>query len=565
MDFRSKKGCGEILLSILEPLKRCFSPGSARVRLSGAGACYCRSTVEMEAFARPLWGLIPFWAGGQRAEEWERLYRQGISAGTDPGHPEYWGDCGDHDQRFVEMAPIALGLIMVPEILWEPLDGGEKERLAAWLNQINDHSLPLCNWYYFRILVNLALKLRGCPYDGQRMETDLDTMEQYYLGDGWYVDGTSQQKDYYSAFAMQFYSQIYAVYARDTDTERCGRILERASGFGKEFIYWFDENGAALAYGRSLTYRFAQTAYWSAALFSEACGEDNGVVKGIIIRNLQYWLSKDIFRPDGILSVGYGYENLTMAERYNAPGSPYWALKAFLFLALPDGHPYWNADEMPLPKLEPVHLSSYGDMLIQHYGKDVCAYVPAVYNRNVLGHFVEKYAKFVYSSRFAFSVAHSWENLSEAAPDSTLAFVSEEDGRVYVRRRSISYRVQKDGLCSVWSPMPGIVVRTEIRPVPGGHLRLHEIDSDKDSLAYDCGFAAEVYQEESWRSITERTAEAGSGGGRCSVTALKGDAAPCLIEGDPNTHLLYKNTVIPAVCYKIKQGKTLVETMIESD
>lgn len=565
MDFRTKQECGKILLRILEPLKGRLSPGGARVRLFGAGACYSRDTVEMEAFSRPLWGLIPFWAGGQRAEEWELLYRRGIAAGTDPSHSEYWGICGDHDQRFVEMAPIALGLMMAPEILWEPFGREEKKRLAAWLYQINGHSLPLCNWYYFRILVNLALKLRGCPYDAQRMKSDLDSMEQYYLGDGWYVDGTSQQKDYYSAFAMQFYSQIYAVYAGDTDAQRCARILERAAGFGKEFIYWFDETGAALAYGRSLTYRFAQTAYWSAALFSGACDEDNGVVRGIINRNLQYWLTKDIFRPDGILSVGYGYENLTMAERYNAPGSPYWALKAFLFLALPDGHPYWDADEKPLPALEPVHLSGHADMLIQHCGKEVRAYVPGVYNRNVLGHFVEKYAKFVYSSRFAFSVAHSWENLSEAAPDSTLAFVSEEDGRVYVRRRSISYRVQKDSLCSVWSPMPGTVVRTEIRPVPGGHLRLHEIDSDKESLAYDCGFAVEAYQKDSWSSVTERTAEAGGEGGQCRVTALKGDGTPCLIEGDPNTHLLYTNTVIPAVCYKIKQGKTLVETMIEAD
>jgi hypothetical protein len=61
-------------------------------------------------------------------------------------------------------------------------------------------------------------------------------------------------------------------------------------------------------------------------------------MKGIILRHLRYWMNRPILDKAGILSVGYGYPNLIMAETYNSPGSPYWGLKAYLILALDEGH-----------------------------------------------------------------------------------------------------------------------------------------------------------------------------------------------------------------------------------
>ena len=133
-----------------------------------------------------------------------------------------------------------------------------------------------------------------------------------------------------------------------------------------------------------------------------------------------------------------------------------------LILALSDHHPYWSAQEKPFPRQKRLSRLLYAEMLIQQGEQGAFAYVPAVYNKNVLGHFVEKYGKFVYSTKFAFSVAHSCENLVEAAPDSMLAFVLEGEQQVYVRRRSIRYGVETDHIWSEWSPVRGISVRTEI-------------------------------------------------------------------------------------------------------
>src|SRR5690606_765288 len=99
-------------------------------------AHYDTHAAELEAFARPLWGLVPLAAGGGQFSEWE-LYRRGLTNGTDPAHPEYWGMPRDSDQRLVEMAAFGLALMLVPHEVWEPLDSPVQTRLAQWLNTIN--------------------------------------------------------------------------------------------------------------------------------------------------------------------------------------------------------------------------------------------------------------------------------------------------------------------------------------------------------------------------------------------------------------------------------------------
>ncbi len=243
MRLKTKKDYQNLFIEMLNPLREKFSTSGVGIRLSGAGAGYSQKVIEIEAIARPLWGLVPFWAGGGRDKMFEDVYRKGIAAGTNPENPEYWGDCKDCDQRFVEMAPMAFGLLLTPQMLWEPLGEAEKENFSSWLYQINNHELPKCNWYYFRILVNLALKAVGRPHSESRLRCDLDYMEECYLGDGWYVDGVSEQKDYYSAFAMQFYSLLYAVFAEKEDFTRSLRFKQRALEFSSDFIYWFDGYG----------------------------------------------------------------------------------------------------------------------------------------------------------------------------------------------------------------------------------------------------------------------------------------------------------------------------------
>jgi hypothetical protein len=94
------------------------------------------------------------------------------------------------------------------------------------------------------------VKVCGIPHIEvvDAMKADLDTMEQFYLGDGWAADGiwsdSGRQADYYSgSFAIQFSQLIYAKMAQDIDPERCERFRSKAKEFALSFWRYFDSNG----------------------------------------------------------------------------------------------------------------------------------------------------------------------------------------------------------------------------------------------------------------------------------------------------------------------------------
>ena len=65
---------------------------------------------------------------------------------------------------------------------------------------------------------------------------------------------------------FHFYGLIYAKLMADVDPTRCATLRDRAARFSSDFIHFFAEDGSAIPFGRSLTYRFAEAAFWSAAL-----------------------------------------------------------------------------------------------------------------------------------------------------------------------------------------------------------------------------------------------------------------------------------------------------------
>lgn len=545
-----KKDFIKVLFQYLDPLRVKFSKGSAKIELAGAGTTYPKRVIDLESFSRPLWGLVPYWKGGGRDSFFEDTYRKGISSGTDPSSPEYWGMPVDNDQRFVEMAALAFGLLAVPEILWIPLSSDVKNNFAQWLNAINSHSLPKCNWLYFRVLVNYALKSIGMEYSRENLQSDLDEIESWYIGGGWYKDGVSGRRDYYCAFAMMYYPLLL----NGLGVKGFQHIVERATEFAKDFKYWFSSDGAAIPYGRSLTYRFGQSAFWSASIFGGA-SVDIAEAKGIITRSIDYWMKKDIFNGDGSLSVGYGYPDLVFAERYNAPGSPYWALKTFLVLALPDDHPFWQEKEAPLCVDCTPHFISQADMIIQNDGWNATCYPLGLIRGKDLGHFTEKYGKFAYSTAFPFCVSHSIYSLEDACPDSMLSFIS-SDGLVHVRREMEESRISKDGIVCRWSPCTGIEVHTTIKPGISKTIRRHEIKTQVDVEFYESGFAVEDSSDTRIEEYKDGISASHSYG--CLIRVLAGDLKPYLLKATPNSSLMYRNVVIPCLKGVLKKGDEVV-------
>lgn len=322
------------------------------------------------------------------------------------------------------------------------------------------------------------------------------------------------------------------------DPERSQSMKKRAIEFAKDFIYYFDDDGSAIAFGRSLTYRFAQCAFWSACVYAGIEPFPLGVMKGIISRNIEWWMKKPIFDNGEVLSIGYGYPNLCMAESYNSPSSPFWALKSFLILTLDDNHPFFEAEYLPLPELDKLHVIKKAKMVIQRVKGCVWAITAGQWVNWNLMHVAEKYSKFVYSSKYAFSIPGSYSVLENAGTDNMLAFV--KNNMCYVRRRCNESVINDDGsVYSKWSPIDGVSVETLIIPTESGHIIKHTVYVNEEYTAYDCSFASEV--------------EAGK---------IIGEGEVMTIKCSPNTNLIFLETYMKAIKYVFPEGKTSVTTEV---
>ena len=552
----------QALLQLLEPIKNHFTAGNTRLHLGDHGAHYGENSAGMEAFSRMLWGLAPLWSQGGGAE-YLPLFRAGLVHGTDPEHPAYWGDPFDCDQKIVEMAAISVTLMLCGDRL--ALSEREARSLHRWLSATQGLRLPQNNWLFFRVLVQAAFRRMGWPWNEQQLEDDLARLEDWYLGGGWYCDGEPTQMDYYIPFGMHFYGLIYAWCMEEEDPERSRRFKERAAAFAGDYLYWFEDGGRAVPFGRSLTYRFGQSAFFAALAFAGVEALPWGVVKSRLLGNLRDWFAQPIFTADGLLTVGYGYPNLCMSENYNAPGSPYWALKAFLCLALPEEHPFWQAKE-EVPALMEQKLLPQARMVAVRSGGQARLFPAGQMCVNQLGQIAPKYEKLVYDSRFGFSVSRG-ESLEEGAFDSCLAVSEAGEERWRMQRGFEEFRVEENCVWRRFSPMRGVTVEAAVTPGFPSHRRSYVITTDRPIDAADGGFS--IPAEENGRPYTEDMVEWTRHGvtarfpwGTSGICCEQGGGTPLLVKAWPNTNLLHPITRIPTIRFHLEPGTHRLVTVV---
>ena len=558
--LRTRADVGRAVHALFTPLLRCFSQGGARVRLSDAAAHFDRAAADLEGFARPLWGLAPLAAGGGRFEHWE-LYRRGLANGTDPDHPEYWGAIHDIDQRQVELAAIGLTLRLVPQLVWEPLDETARRNVAAYLLEGREHSFVDNNWKFFRVLIDLGLLHCGVEVDPAKRLQYLDEIEGFHVGDGWYRDGPVRRIDHYIPFAFHFYGLIYATLA-DGDAARAEIYRQRARLFARDIRHWYAADGAALPFGRSLTYRFAAAGFWGALAFAGIEALPWGEIKGYYLRQLRWWATKPIADRDGVLSIGYGYPNLLMSESYNSAGSPYWAMKAFLPLALPETHPFWAAEETKAPGFaEPVPLRHPGMVAMHTPGNLVVLASGQEHAR--MRHAAEKYAKFVYSTRYGFCIEGDDRNFAAAAFDGMIGF-SDDGVHFRMRESNEAALIAGDRLYARWRPWPDVLVETWLVPANPWHVRLHRIITPRPLLAKEGGFAIERADFAADRC--EDAAGSAVAHGRADVSAIRDLSRDAPLRDGKvaspiaNTNLIVAKTLLPQLSGRIPIGTTILVT-----
>ncbi len=563
--FRTRADAQQAVVDLIAPLLSAFSPGKARVHLGSADAFFDTAAAHLEGLVRPLWGLAPLLAGGGNFDGIE-FFVEGLANGSDPDHPEYWGPVKDRDQRMVESAGIGYALALAPETFWDGMSEKGRTNLSNWLLASLECAPPDNNWHFFHVMVSLGLTRVGIPHDTSIVAADLEALESYAIGEGWYRDGMDRRADHYIPFAMHFYGLIYAKLGPDTDHVRRERFARRARESMPQIAHWFAADGAALPYGRSLTYRFAHAGIWGALAFADEEVLPWGEIRGFWARNLRYWSELDITDRTGVLSTGYGYTQPTMAERYNSPASPYWAMKAFAPLALPKDHPFWAAEEsafetrdevvsMPQPGM--IKWEDEGDVTVLAGGQQ-----PMFFGRAA-----EKYNKFAYSTRYAFSVEAEARGFATGPHDNMLAF--SEDGAVaHIRSQESVARIGQNWMYSAWSPMPEVEVETWLLVHAPWHLRIHRVRTKRHVQTIEGGFSiARRDGDPAMSALAPSLAGGVSGTARFATamdtTVLADASAPIatafsrearVIAATPSTNILFPRSWVPQLTAALEPG-----------
>ncbi len=571
--LKTKEDLEKYILDLLKPLENRFIRQDTRLHIRNTSTGSSDQISQMEGFSRIIWGLVALDNMDANQLWWEKI-RAGLIHGTTPGHQDYYGDVDDFDQRIVEMAAIGYAFVLKPEFIYMPLSENEKHNVYQWLNQINEREAYPCNWKFFRVMVNIGFKQLGLEYNQEKMEVYLKELDMYYLGKGWYRDGDLDQAhaDYYVPFAMHYYGLFYSKYMKDVDPIRAQRYQERAVEFSKEFIYWFSEDGAALPYGRSLAYRYAQVAFWSMMVVTDTLGPFTlGEIKGLILRHLRWWNQKPIYDAQGMLTMGYTYEQPYMSEEYIASGSVYWSLKALVIGVLPKNHPFWQTQEAPFPSINSVQVQNGPRLVLwrQQGEKQVLAYNGGNYHTNGHIHVECKYEKFVYSTLFGFSVPRSHRRLEFGAYDSILAVSL--DGVIYQHKeKSDAIEIDQERIKIEWKPFSGVNIVTYLIMGFPWHIRVHRIETQKKLYTAEGGFAIgletlndrtylyETYVNQSQASCVTEVAYS-------HIENVLGEQKPYLIKASSNTNIMNSRTLIPTLKTELSKGVHWIASFVAGD
>ena len=337
---------------LLRSAHRYGTADHANIHLPGASSAYGPRSDSLEAFARTFLLASFRMAGDPEGTGWiAEWYARGLDAGTDPANPDRWPTPGELGQAKVEAASLAVGLALTRDVLWDKLPQRVQEQLIAWFETVIGGEYPPINWVWFQIVVETFLASVGGRFSDEDIDAGLAIHDSLYRGHGWFADGPERAYDHYVGWAFQVYPQLWALIAPEDPRVKARKALdgERLADFLDDAAYLVGGNGAPLIQGRSLIYRFAAAAPFWVGELSGQTRLSPGVGRRAASGMLDYFARHGSITDDGLLSIGWHGEFAGMKQSYSGAGSPYWAAKGFLGLALPADHRVWTAVEEPLP------------------------------------------------------------------------------------------------------------------------------------------------------------------------------------------------------------------------
>ncbi len=373
-DRRTWTGFADELLLAIRPLA---SPKHAHISFPGTPGLLGARVDALEGFARTFL-LASFRLAGDAGHDpldMAAWYAEGIANGTDPHSSERWPRPDEHPQAKVEAASLALGLDMTRPWIWDRLDAAVQDRVVTYLScVVGDQSYWRNNWVWFSIVTQTFLASVGAQHSVEEIQANLATHDSFPGADGWISDGEGRHYDHYNGWALHLYPTLWsrmqgAAALAPARLERDRATLQR---YLDDALRLIGSDGSPLIQGRSLTYRFAAAApFWVGAM----AGVDlpsPGVLRSAASRVVGHFVDTNLAAHPGVLDVGWKRPWPRLAQFYTGPGSPYWAVKGLLGVAIPGDHPVWTepAEDLPIDRGDQLRAIRAPGWLVQGTHED---------------------------------------------------------------------------------------------------------------------------------------------------------------------------------------------------
>ena len=549
----------EFLSSIWASIADKIEPDQDHPRVYQRGASHNEKRAKAELLLRSLWAPICL-PSEMLCDEQLEAYRSRIISGTNPENPDYWGPLEAKDQLAVEMPVLALSLALSKEKIWADLSEKDFRNICSWLLQINEIEIPNNNWKLFPLIVNISLRALGEKYCRETIINCCNSIDSYYIGNGWYKDGQSGRVDYYCAFSIHF----YLIVARRIcpEIENWISVADRARLFATQYAALFSSQGEAVPFGRSLCYRFAHASIWGALAFAGLETIPWERAASLYRKNIQFWAAQEMFSDNGILNVGYAYPNDLVAEYYISSGSPYWALSSFVGLLAPAHSPFWCSGYKSAVMAAPTRSLEIPGMVVSNDPAEggVIALNAGRGCEREFGAVAEKYSKFAYATDFGFNCSRGNSSLEVSAADSSLAFKL-NDGAWFTRTKSITWHIDGPLVYASWAPFEGVEVETFLVDLFPWHLRVHRIRSLFSVGIAEGGFAAPGESiSGAQKSSTDLCNELNIDGS--GISNVYGERYASVVRCFPNTNIKHKTTVLPMLLGQLGAGESVLACLV---
>jgi len=347
--------CYRIAAPVLENMSKGELQKNMQLELSPTWDGRDKRVAYMETFGRLMAGISPWLAlpdddteeGKMRKQmrEWAVLaYKNAV----DPDSPDFLLWETKSTQRLVDAAYIAESFLRAPEATWQLLDETTQKRYIERFQRLKIVRPAYNNWLLFRGLIEAFLMSVGEDADQYVLTVASNKINEWYLSDGWYSDGSEFALDYYNAYVIPpMYIEMLEVLNKHhfwtpISTKLAIKRMQRFNVFMERLI---SPEGTYPAFGRSVVYRMGafQTLAMAAWKYGLPEGMSNGQVRSALtaVMNNMFKVEGN-FNEKGFLQLGFAGHQPDLSNYYTNNGSLYMTSLVFMPLGLPADHPFWK-------------------------------------------------------------------------------------------------------------------------------------------------------------------------------------------------------------------------------